>query len=97
VITVRSPLEGQESQSPLDVDVEFGPGPSGLPVREETLKVAYPLLISIDLTEKVKPFLQENRLNVKGVAIPAGRHKIRVTIADSGGNISSATLRVIVR
>jgi hypothetical protein len=96
-ITIRSPRDGEETVSPLEVDVEFGPGPSGLPVREESLKVAYVLLISIDLTDKVLPHLQQNRLHVQGVKIPAGRHKIRVSIADAGGNTSTTTLRVVVR
>jgi hypothetical protein len=96
-ITIRSPRDGEETASPFDVDVEFGPGQSGLPVREESLKVAYVLLISIDLTHKVLPHFQQNRLHVQDVRIPAGRHKIRVSIADAGGNISTTILRVVVR
>jgi hypothetical protein len=96
-ITIRSPRDGEETASPLEVDVEFAPGPSGLPVREDSLRVAYVLLISIDLTDKVLPHLQQNRLHVQGVTIPAGRHKIRVSIADAAGNTTSTTLRVVVR
>jgi len=76
--------------------VDFAPGPSGFPVKEDTLKVTYLKIVPIDLTDKVRPYFQNDRLHVEGVKIPAGRHRLRMTIADVGGYVSMVSLSFIV-
>ena len=95
-IVIRSPTDGGEYEGAVDVDVDFAPGPSGFPVKEDTLKVTYLKIVPIDLTDKVRPYFQNDRLHVEGVKIPAGRHRLRMTIADVGGYVSMVSLSFIV-
>lgn len=91
-IVIRSPIDGGDYESSVDVDVEFAPGPSGFSVKEDTLRVTYLKIVPIDLTDKVRPYFQNDRLHVEGVKVPTGRHRLRMTIADVGGYSSMATL-----
>jgi hypothetical protein len=95
-IVVRSPIDGGEYDGPIDVDVEFSPGPSGLLVKDETLRVTYLKLVQIDLTGRLRPYFQKDRLHVESVNIPAGRHRISLSIADEGGYTSIASLSFVV-
>jgi hypothetical protein len=97
VISVKSPPDGQSVKSPFDIDVTFGPGPSGQPVLDETLRVKYVKLFEIDITARLRPHLHDNHLLVKDADIPAGQHRIRLSIADAGGYVTTQLLRVEVR
>ena len=96
-ITILSPQEGKAYTGPVDIEVLFEQVPGGPGVRTDTLRVVYVKLWEIDITERLLPYLQANRLYVEHAQIPPGKHLFRVSIADQAGKTSARVVRVIVQ
>ena len=90
-IKVIQPDFSKEVRSPLNLDVRFVPQ-DGRKVDLETLKVECLKIITIDLTDRIRPFAKANGISVKDVDLPSGKHKIRISIADTQGGISQETI-----
>ncbi len=97
LIRVLSPSVGVEVVSPFPVEVQFEPRPGGAPVEMESLKVTYLKVFAIDITDRIRPHVSENRLFVREAKIPQGRHRLKITIADRGGKFTAEILEVNVR
>ncbi len=83
-IRVLAPKASDTLRTPLSLDVAF----EALPDRTidySTLDVEYVKLISINLTRRLRPYLQGNRLIVNDLDVPAGRHRFLVSIAYTSG------------
>jgi hypothetical protein len=63
----------------------------------ESLKVMYLRMIELDVTERFKPYIKDNRLFVAKANIPSGRHRLRITITDTDGNTTVDVLQVTVK
>ena len=96
-IVIMSPEDGKAYLGPVDIDMRFESAPGAAGVRSDTLRVVYVKLWDIDITDRFRPYLQANRLHVAQARLPAGRHQIRVSIADAAGHTSTRLLRVIVQ
>ncbi|MEW5909428.1 MAG: hypothetical protein AB1659_06495 [Thermodesulfobacteriota bacterium] len=96
VIRVNSPKNGETYPRPIKVDMEFI-SPENVLVDIKTLQVLYVKLIEIDITDRIKPFATEKGIFIPEADIPKGRHKIKITIADAGGNKSSKDLIFMVK
>jgi hypothetical protein len=90
-IKVINPDTGKEVRSPLKLVVRFVPQ-DGRKVDLDTLKVECLKIITIDLTDRVRPFAKADGINVQEVDIPSGKHKIRISIADNQGGFSQETI-----
>lgn len=97
LIRIQSPLLDGELTPPFPVEVLFEPRPGGAPVQMETLKITYLKMVEIDVTERFKPHLKETRLFVEKANIPAGRHRLKISIADREGNITAAIFQLTVK
>jgi hypothetical protein len=62
-----------------------------------TLKVVYLKLFGIDITDRLKPYVNGQAIDVPEADIPVGDHSIRVDIKDSNGRQSSQVFRFIVK
>jgi hypothetical protein len=96
-ITVVSPQDGKTYAAPVEIDVVFEPAPGAPAVRSDTLRVVYVKLWEIDITERFLPYLRDNRVHIPHAHVPAGRHVIRLSIADQAGQTSTRTMRVNVQ
>ncbi len=96
-ITVLSPRDGQAYTGAVDIEVLFEQVPGGPGVKLESLRVVYVKLWEIDITDRLLPHLQANRLYVERARIPPGQHLIRLSIADESGKRSTRVMRVIVQ
>jgi hypothetical protein len=94
-IDVLKPLEDEPAQSPLEIQVRFHPNPAA--VNPDSVKVQLVKFISIDITDRVKPYLSESGINVKEANIPAGKHLVRITVSDGKGETSSRDIELHVR
>jgi hypothetical protein len=94
-IDVIKPAEDAPQQSPLEIQVRFYPNPAA--VNPESVKVQLVKFISIDITDRVKPYLSESGINVKEANIPAGKHLVRITVSDGEGETSSREIELQVR
>jgi len=53
-----------------------------------SLSVKYLKVISIDLTDRMKPYLNDNRLVIKDLKVPEGKHRLQFSIAYTSGEKS---------
>jgi hypothetical protein len=68
----------------------------GARIDPDSIKVTYMRTPNVDLTIRVKPFVQPTGIDIPEVELPAGDHMVRVDIRDSDGRIggTSFVLRV---
>ena len=85
-IVVQNPKALQRLNSPVNIVVSFEPGTSGLPPNMGTLKVTLIGFFDIDLTDRVREYVEGTRLNVEEADLPTGKHRIRMAIRDTTGN-----------
>ena len=98
VIKIMQPTAGGgDVTTPFPLEIEFESRPGGLPAKMETLKVSYLKLIELDITDRVRPYLRENRLLVKDCNIPQGRHRVKISIADRDGNVTAEIIEMRIR
>jgi hypothetical protein len=83
-IKIHSPNLEEPLRIPFQVDIAFE-GSSDKIIDFDSLSVKYLKLISIDLTGRIKPYLNNNRLMVKDVKVPQGRHRLQLFIAYTSG------------
>jgi hypothetical protein len=66
------------------MDIAF----EGLPDKTidfDSLKIKYLKLVPVDVTGKIKTYLNNNRLMVKDVKVPQGKHRLQLFIAYTSG------------
>lgn len=71
-------------RSPFDFKVKFESF-QGARIDPDAVLVTYKKMPAIDLTQRVKKFIDGGGINVQGVEVPPGEHRIRIDITDSGG------------
>ncbi|WP_152609846.1 hypothetical protein [Geobacter sp. OR-1] len=95
-IKVLAPDTGKEQQSPFRLSVKFVPKP-GSSVDPASLKVEALKFVTLDLTNRVKPYVTPEGINMEQAKIPSGNHKLRVTIGDGKGGITQEIFSVRVQ
>ena len=83
-IKIHSPNLDEPLRIPFLMDIAFEASPDKV-IDVETLSIKYLKLISIDLTGRIKPYLNNNRLILKDVKVPQGKHRLRLFIAYTSG------------
>ncbi len=92
-IKIHSPNLEEPLQIPFLVDIAFEASSDKI-IDFDTLSVKYLKLISIDLTGRIKPYLDNNRLIVKNVKVPQGKHRLQLFIAYTSGE--KTTMEVVL-
>src|SRR6202022_4619591 len=63
----------------------------GAKIDTDSVKVTYLKTPNVDLTARVKPFVQTAGIDIPDVELPVGDHLIRVDVKDSDGRIGSTS------
>jgi hypothetical protein len=83
-VKIYSPnLEGP-LRIPFVMDIAFEAS-SDKTIDFDSLSIKYLKLIAIDLTGRMKPYLNGNRLLVKDLKVPQGKHRLQFSIAYISG------------
>jgi len=84
-------LNGTDSkQSPIRLQLKFESF-GGAKIDTDTVKVIYMKSPSVDLTQRLKPFVQPTGIDMPDAELPAGDHMIRVDLKDSDGRTATQT------
>jgi len=83
-IKIYSPNLDEPLRVPFIMDITFE-APSDKTIDFDSLRIKYLKLVPIDLTGKIKPYLNNNRLMVKDVKVPQGKHRLQLFIAYTSG------------
>lgn len=81
---------------PVHISLKFEPV-SQAKVDMASLKVIYLKLFGIDITDRLRPYVAGEAIDVPEADIPTGDHSIRVDIKDTTGRQSSQVFRFMVK
>ncbi|CAA6603778.1 conserved exported hypothetical protein [Rhodospirillaceae bacterium LM-1] len=95
-IIIKTPKLLDKVHTPVDMLVEFAPGSSGLPPDMSTLTITLRGFVTFDITDRLREYLQKDKLVVEGADLPIGTHRIRMALADTGGNLTARDLTLII-
>ncbi|QOZ10848.1 hypothetical protein [Bradyrhizobium sp. CCBAU 51765] len=86
---------GGSASSPLRLVLKFQ-SYGGAKIDPESVKVIFLRTPNVDLTPRVKPFVQADGINMQDAELPPGEYTVRVDIKDSDGRPGTAmfTLKV---
>jgi hypothetical protein len=92
-VEVVSPSDAVSS--PLRLQLKFQSF-GGTRVDPDSVKVIFLRSPNVDLTSRVKPFIQADGINMQDAELPPGEYTVRVDIKDSDGRPATAifTLKV---
>ncbi len=76
--------------SPMHLQLKFE-SYGGAKIDPDSVKVTYMRTPNVDLTGRVKPFVQPAGIDITDVQLPVGDHMVRVDIKDSDGRIGSTS------
>lgn len=94
-IDIVRPAEGAVVPSPAEIIIKFLPK-SG-PINLESLKVKLLKFVSIDLTDRLKPFLNTEGIAVKDAKVPGGTYRVRIDLSDTQGKTSTREISFEVK
>jgi hypothetical protein len=84
-ITVVSPSPAAGTiQSPLELEIKFK-SHGGARIDVDSVLVTYMKDPTVDLTQRIKPFIAATGIDAPDAQVPPGRHWLRVSVTDTNG------------
>jgi hypothetical protein len=96
-ISIASPKHNATYAGPFPIKVDFLPGPKGYEVDISTLKLEYKKAWGIDITDRVRDYIDGTAIDLAESELPTGRHTVEIEIADVEDNLSRQIFTVIVK
>lgn len=85
-IEILKPADGARMPSPVEVAVRFVPRLDAVDLA--SLKVSIVKFITIDITDRIRPYATAEGIQLKEANIPSGKHRVRITVSDKAGGVS---------
>jgi len=82
--------ESEPIHSPMHLQLTFESF-GGAKIDPDSVKVTYLRTPNVDLTPRIKSFVQATGIDIPDVQLPAGDHMVRVDVKDSDGRIGSTS------
>ena len=82
IIKIEKPDPDQFYDDLIDILIRFDKNPVGEPVDMESLRIIYLKMLGIDITDRVRPYVKETRVDANGVKFPEGEHEFEIRIKD---------------
>jgi hypothetical protein len=82
--------ESEPIHSPMHLQLTFESF-GGAKIDPDSVKVTYLRTPNVDLTPRIKSFVQASGIDIPDVQLPAGDHMVRVDVKDSDGRIGSTS------
>ena len=76
--------------SPMHLQIKFESF-GGTQIVPDSVKVTYLRTPSVDLTSRLKPFIQATGIDMPNAELPPGQHDVRVDVQDSAGHTSTSS------
>jgi hypothetical protein len=83
-------LSTEPAQSPMHFQLKFEAF-GGAKIDADSVKVLYLRTPNVDLTERVKPFVQASGIDFPDAELPVGDYMLRVDLKDSDGRQGSTS------
>jgi hypothetical protein len=82
--------ESEPLHSPMHLQVMFESF-GGAKIDLDSVKVTYLRTPNVDLTPRIRPFVQSAGIDIPDVELPVGEHMVRIDVKDSDGRIGSTS------
>jgi hypothetical protein len=96
VIKVEKPDPDHLYDDLIDILISFDKNPIGEPVDMKSLRVIYLKMFGIDITDRIRPYVKETRIDANGIKFPEGEHEFEIRIKDSEQMESSEVIKIKV-
>jgi len=87
--------DGEALHSPAHLQLTFESF-GGAKIDPDSVKVTYLKTPNVDLTPRVKSFVQVSGIDIPDAELPVGDHMVRVDVKDSDGRVGSTSFVVKV-
>jgi len=77
-------------RSPMRLQLKFESF-GGAKINADSIKVTYVKSPAVDLTSRIKPFVQPTGIDMPNAELPAGDHQVRIDLQDSDGRTASTS------
>ncbi|HZP98356.1 MAG TPA: hypothetical protein VFB13_02380 [Reyranella sp.] len=88
-----SPADPVAANKPFDLHVEFA-GRGGEKINPATAQIAILRGGNVNITDRVKPYITANGIEMPAAMVPAGTYVLQVTVSDAGGRQSIANIEI---
>ena len=88
-------VDTSQLRSPVSLHLKFR-GFGGATINMHSLRVTYMKSPNVDLTSRVKPFVQPSGIEIQDAEVPPGEHLVRVEVQDSEGRQTSTVFLLAV-
>lgn len=96
IIKVITPEEGKTYAPPLNIELHFiTKGLSEIDL--STLKVEYLKFLSIDITERVLPYVNKEGIKISNAKFPSGTHNLKITVGDKKGAVTIQKFTAVIK
>ena len=95
IVLVSPPADNATVQSPLHLQLKFE-SHGGAKIDPDGVKVVYVKNPVVDLTDRVKPYLQSGGIDITEADVPPGNHTFRVDVKDSDGRATTSLFTFVV-
>ena len=92
VVPVYPTQKSGAIQSPFNFRVRFR-AHGNTEIDLDSLIIVYKKIPAIDLTERVRPFVKPDGINMPNAEVPPGAHRILIFLRDSAGHSGGADIR----
>ena len=96
IIKIEKPDEDQFYNDLIDILISFDRNPIGEPVNMESLRIIYLKMFGIDITDRIRPYIKETRIDANGIKFPEGEHEFEIRIKDYEQMESSKIFKIKV-
>lgn len=95
VVEVVKPEDGGVLSGPAEILVRFLPKTVAIDLT--SLKVTLLKFISIDLTDRLKPYVNLQGITVKDAKVPTGTYRVRISLSDTQGKTTAKEIAFEIR
>ena len=96
IIQIEKPDPDHLYEDLIDIFIRFDRNPIGEPVDMESLRVIYLKMFGIDITDRIRPYVKETRIDANGIKFPEGEHEFEIRIKDNEEMESSEIVKIKV-
>jgi hypothetical protein len=96
IIKIEKPDPDQLYDDLIDILISFDKNPIGEPVNMESLRIIYLKMFGIDITDRIRPYIKETRIDANGIKFPEGEHEFEIRIKDNEQMESSEIIKIKV-
>jgi hypothetical protein len=82
--------DGDPAHSPMRLQIKFESF-GGARIDPDSIKIIYLRTPNVDLTSRIKSFVQTTGIDIPDVQLPVGDHMLRVDIKDSDGRVGTTS------